>query len=79
MTLWGTLNHTETCMYNCTLPPVQPTGYADFTTEVPQPAWVHTALYVNTDFLTVTGVPLGASRLHLIGGLRFNLEPVSPC
>lgn len=34
LTFWGT-----PCMYSTLCSPVQPTGYADFTTEVPQPAW----------------------------------------
>lgn len=40
---------------------------------------VHAAFYAKTDFLTVTGVPLGAQRLHLTGCLQFNLGPASPC
>lgn len=59
-------------MYSTLCSPVQPTGYADFTTEVPQSAWQFIQ-HVNTDFLTVNGVPLGAWRLHLIGCLRFSI------
>lgn len=51
---WGT-----PCMYSTLCTPVQPTGYADFTTEVPQPAWRFMQHFMQTDFLTVTGVPRG--------------------